>query len=141
MHVWAKTNEFSTEDWRRLKAFSQLCVVKKVWLFIALSFTFWKMKEPRKFAPWNLRGSGNSLFSRPLFPMLKSGAPLAQRKRRKKNKNWAPWPKEKKETFFIGYIFLFLKSHLSLSKTYPSFLINLTQLTTTQLKNLKIKKI
>ena len=53
-------------EWR-LKAFSQLRVVKKVWLFIALSFTFWKMKEPRKFAPWNLRGSGTSLFSRPLM--------------------------------------------------------------------------
>ena len=106
MHHACVSKDKWVYEWR-LKAFSQLRVVKKVWLFIALSFTFWKMKEPRKFAPWNLRGSGTSLFSSSSFQMLKSGTPLAQRKRRRKIKIGPPDPKRKKKFFLLAIYFYF----------------------------------
>ena len=93
---WQRNTIYINLEHSRL---SQLRVVKKVKSLVALSFTFWKMKEPRKFSPWNLHRSGTSLFSRPSFPMLKSWGSLARRKKKQKTKN-SPWPKKKNEYFF-----------------------------------------
>ena len=69
------------------------------------------------------------------------GGPKPSQPKEKKKKIWAPWPKEKEEIYFFD-IFLFLGLRLPLPKTQTfSLLISLTQLITTQLKNLTKTKL